>query len=404
MTVGRRILCRYHGDAYWHERLLLKQADDSGYAWAICTPDGDVYIENFGDVEIFDSVRLVPSGGGRPSGLVGPIHPFTMVPSESDRRRWTTEAAALVPALPRPAPLPVAPAGGEGGTPPVASGEAPSDASRWASHPMAKLGKAWMTMCQSTCGTLAGGVLLKDNFVGCHVSGKFGLFKLDSGGTVPGEEVLSADAHQLSVITTTVEAAKVGMAAGENWGRITGVPASAEPEPDARCLAVAKRFGTTRGRDWRSVAASCTEVEMEDWPIEGPRSSLWVVNFLPKFTDQGPESYHRWWRTICRLAMCDWGVPEHSQICRYLQLGGEWDQLDLGNLALVEAMCRRLQLIEFQYRERARESRHGGGQGGAAASSLTGLVAIGSEESDLFDGVGRMDNVVCVCLQSLWSL
>ena len=66
------------------------------------------------------------------------------------------------------------------------------------------------------------------------------------------------------------------------------------------------------------------------------------------------------------------------------------------NLAVVEAICRRLQLVEYQYRERSREGQRGGAQGGAAASSLTGLVAMGSDEADLFDGVGRLDSVVCV--------
>ena len=135
---------------------------------------------------------------------------------------------------------------------------------------------------------------------------------------------------------------------------------------------------------------------MDDWPVDGPRSTLWVLGFLAKFSGGGPEAYHRWWRSITRLTMADWGVPEHFQICRYLQLGGEWDQLDLGNLAMAEAITRRLQLIEYQYRERARESQRGGAQGGAASSAVTGLGMMGPEEADLFDGVGRIHSVVCV--------
>ncbi len=69
----------------------------------------------------------------------------------------------------------------------------------------------------------------------------------------------------------------------------------------------------------------------------------------------------------------------------------------IGNLSVIEAITRRLQLIEYQYRERAREAQRGGAQGGAASSTLTGLTVMGGEEADLFDGVGRLDSVVCVC-------
>ena len=84
-------------------------------------------------------------------------------------------------------------------------------------------------------------------------------------------------------------------------------------------------------------------------------------------------------------------------MCRYLQLAGTYDQLDLGNLAIAEAITRRMQLIEYQYTERARESQRGGMAGGTAPASVTGFAVMTSDESDLFDGVGRLDSVVCVC-------
>ena len=100
---------------------------------------------------------------------------------------------------------------------------------------------------------------------------------------------------------------------------------------------------------------------MAGWPIHGPRSVAWVCAFLARANSAGPEAYHRWWRSVCRLSVADWGVAEHQQLCRYLQLGGSYDQLDLTNLAIIEAIARRLQLIEYQYRERAKAGSHGGG-------------------------------------------
>ena len=47
-------------------------------------------------------------------------------------------------------------------------------------------------------------------------------------------------------------------------------------------------------------------------------------------------------------------------------------------------------LIEYQYRERARESLRAAVLGTGASSSLTGAAALGGEEADLFDGVGEI--------------
>ena len=78
------------------------------------------------------------------------------------------------------------------------------------------------------------------------------------------------------------------------------------------------------------------------------------------------------------------------QMMRFLHVAGSYDQLDLSNLAIIEAICRRAELIEYQYRERSREGLRASGLGTGAASSLTGAAVLGGEESDLFDGVGKV--------------
>ena len=161
------------------------------------------------------------------------------------------------------------------------------------------------------------------------------------------------------------------------------------PAPDARILDVAERHGR-RARDWIDVASHCQEIVMKDWPIEGPRSALWCVQFLDDSGRGGPEPYHKWWRTTCKLSLSDWGVAEHMQMMRFLALAGSYDQLDLSNLAVIEAICRRAELIEYQYRERAREGLRASGLGTGAAASLTGSAVLGGEEADLFDGVGKV--------------
>ena len=78
------------------------------------------------------------------------------------------------------------------------------------------------------------------------------------------------------------------------------------------------------------------------------------------------------------------------QMMRLLSVAGAYDQLDLSNLAVVEVICRRAELIEYQYRERAREGLRASGLGTGASTSLTGTSVLGGEEADLFDGVGKI--------------
>jgi hypothetical protein len=188
---------------------------------------------------------------------------------------------------------------------------------------------------------------------------------------------------------------------GEEWGPVDGdkTPKGDKPEkpkmdagplppPDARIFDIAERFGR-RGRDWCDVASQCQQIVMKDWPVDGPRSSLWCVQYLDNAGRGGPEPYHKWWRTTCRFSLSDWGVAEHMQMMRLLSVAGCYDQLDLSNLAVVEIICRRAQLIEYQYRERAREGLRASGLGTGAATTVTGAAILGGEEADLFDGVGK---------------
>ena len=75
---------------------------------------------------------------------------------------------------------------------------------------------------------------------------------------------------------------------------------------------------------------------------------------------------------------------------RFLSLAGVYDQLDMSNLAVIEAIARRAEVIEYQYRECARKGLRAAGLGSGASSSLTGAAVLGGEEADLFDGVGNI--------------
>ena len=78
------------------ERLLL--GHQGGDKWIIVTPDGDVYVEDFGSND-FDGLRVIPMTGGLPAGLVGKRFPFCTVPTTAERADWSRQGKAISDAL-----------------------------------------------------------------------------------------------------------------------------------------------------------------------------------------------------------------------------------------------------------------------------------------------------------------
>ncbi len=420
--VNRRVLCLYAGERtrLWHERLLLGKIEGPGCQWVICTPDADIYIEDF-DGEDFADVRVVPIAGGRPSGLVGTIYPFLTVPTAALRAKWTKEAKSVadahdkevaaaaaakaraennavvaVPKVARRVSVKAAPAadapeaGEQDGTvlEPGHLAEAPERA-----------GHRWYSIDLERDGPVEPGTDLTGLYSSCLVFGGRGTFVFDDGRQVLGacKKVTASEAEASRLVRAAefLEDLKKGV----KWTKEVKTPPAAEPALDARLLEVREDARGRRHRDWASGALAAEPVEIANFAVDGPRSAKWVLDFVARVSPAGAESYHRWWRTVTKLTMADWGVPEHAQLCRYLDLAVMYDQVDASNLASLEAIVRRLQLIEFQYRERSREALRGGSHAGAASSSLTGLAVMQGEEAALFDGEGKTDTSVCVCPQ-----
>ena len=85
--------------------------------------------------------------------------------------------------------------------------------------------------------------------------------------------------------------------------------------------------------------------------------------------------------------------------CRILELAGTFDQLDIPNLASLEVVARRLETIEYSYKDRTRDGERGM-PAAAAGSSLGGFNLLSFDEADLFDGSGHVGSTVC-CAPSL---
>ena len=131
-------------------------------------------------------------------------------------------------------------------------------------------------------------------------------------------------------------------------------PRSDAARGDARTLPVKYDKTGTPGRDYKEAVALCSESEIKGFIVRGPRTASWVLQFL---AEQGsPLQRHTRFKVEARLSSSDPGVSQHENLCKLLQVGLTFDQLDMSNLAMVELMCRELQMIEEKYSDRLRST------------------------------------------------
>lgn len=64
-------------------------------------------------------------------------------------------------------------------------------------------------------------------------------------------------------------------------------------------------------------------------------------------------------RTTAKLSADAWGMGEHGQLMKLVDLAGSYDQLDLTNCSWAEAAFRRAQVVEWVYNDRTRDADHG---------------------------------------------
>lgn len=115
-------------------------------------------------------------------------------------------------------------------------------------------------------------------------------------------------------------------------------------------------------RPLSEVVSEMKEVPM-GWPLVGPRTAKWCLNYLV-VESLGFENHHGRFRQLCKLDPTTWGVQEHFQMSMILRQLIQVDMIDGCNCLGVELMFRRLQTIEYAHSEKAREleSRSVGGK------------------------------------------
>jgi len=400
---GSRILVCYEGFDTYHERLLLGHVKESQY-FAL-TPDGDVYVEDYGEEnDNISSVRIMVDDTIPPDLRRARLHRFTRpVPVERlEALRAEAEMMQLLHGHQEGAP-----AGGRGhlaggrvlgGAAPALLPAAAVGAAAGAAGaldppelPLVLAGAARPAVPGGGVVALPGGALA--------AGGGLPVAKMDSfragwtwrcaevglAGRVLGEKVSEASVAdwKLDVLRPKVVV---------NWdGSPTFVELIEDTQYeewknrraplDARIMRVRTLQGK-RFREIKDAAADMAEVTFDDWPLKGPRTAGWCITFLAS-QPGGAAEHHLLWRRAANLAVTDFGVIEHEAIMECIRQAVNYDQYDLSNSASFEVLVRRAQTIEYSHMERTREGF------GSQNKPTAGFGGLTYEEQEAFAGTAR---------------
>ena len=378
---GKYCLVQYAGERKWHERYILSTTTPSsdlrsiGYC-VVATPDGDIYGEslaapNVQGLAILTDDRAAPPGLARRNiyrfedGNIGHAPDATEVTHM--RGAALQEQADLQKEINDHGVAAAAP-------PVVASTSAPT-APTAPTGPVLAPAAGFVWVVAATEGVRARGSLVPVNqVVGGYQAGTKGVAGLADGSVIFAELI---PAHELQAYATALTTPSTAAVVPPPGGGAIGVGMA----DDARTLAV--RYGTDgkRRREVRDGVELASESPWGDWPIKGPRTAKWVGQYFVT-NGGGPLTMHNTWKVNCKLQPSDNGVLEHEALCKMLELAIEYDQLNIGELASIELACRRLQMIQYRWRER-----------------ILGSVSSGTvdDESHFFLGVDPTRGNLCIC-------
>lgn len=378
---GKYCLVQYSGERKWHERFILSTTTPSsdlrsiGYC-VVATPDGDIYGEslaapNVQGLALLGEDRAAPPGLARRNiyrfedGNIGHAPDATEIAhmrgaalqEQADLQKEIDDhgVGVAAPHVVASTPAPTA------ATAPIGPVLAPA------------AGFVWVVA--ATEGVRARGSLVPLNqVVGGYQAGTKGVAGLADGSVIFAELI---PAHELQAYATAVTTPPTATVVPPPGGGAIGVGMA----DDARTLAV--RYGTDgkRRREVRDGVELASESPWGDWPIKGPRTARWVGQYFVT-NGGGPLTMHNTWKVNCKLQPSDNGVLEHEALCKMLELAIEYDQLNIGELASIELACRRLQMIQYRWRER-----------------ILGSVSSGTvdDESHFFLGVDPTRGNLCIC-------
>ena len=149
---------------------------------------------------------------------------------------------------------------------------------------------------------------------------------------------------------------------------------------DARVLSVERDPSGERWRNFKDTVSELTVHQWSGFPVQGPRTALWCLRFIMQHSIH-PTAHHTRWLQMTGVLNNDSGAQEHEMAMRVLEYAVCYDQLQAAELAAIELVARRAQLIELKYRDKV----IGGGMGGTV-----------DEDSFLYMGTGRTRGLLMI--------
>ena len=387
------------GPALWHQRLILGSLrGSSADKVLIMTPDYDVYLEDYNlnaNVDVL-TVRRSAVRWPPPAGVPrGAVYRFAREPNAVQMAQAQAEAVTeanrefLEEAAANGRPV-VLPAGGAlEALPAVGAGGVVAQAAGAVAGAVAGGGAVAVPAAAGVGAAVAGGAATAQKWVVAESSAKR---TRGDDVTLDGTETLSG---RRGLKTEQGEEYFIYDLAGDDLNEFKGAEAFA----DARLLAVETDARGRKRRAWREVVSAMSQVAFTDWPVPGPRTMAWCAHYLDR-RGGGPLDHHQWWKSVHGLRADSWGVVEHETALRSLEHAGCYDNVDVSNVAALEVVVRRVQLIEYAYAER-RGVPKGKGKGKANEYDSTADRAGLIEESAVFSGIHRENGEMMVAPELL---
>ena len=373
---GQCYLVRYNvgGPPVYHERLCLADGPAGGNDVIVFTPDGDAYAES---ARVSHDIAEVHHIHGLSSPAFG-------VPEGQTYRFWALPAAHVllqhqadactaaglgVPAGGLDVVLgPYNPVNGVAGVLPLRAAAVPA-----AVPPVPAVGAV---------GGLPGGVAA----LAAAVGGPGAAAAAPVVPAAPGVGVgLGAPAGGPPIGGAGGAPGGVGLVAAALAGAGAAAVGAAAPAAavDARTLPVLYDMRGLRFRSFNSAMEQVSQDPWPDWPVKGPRTVLWCLQFMAA-NGGSPTAWHSKWQAEQKLDAAHPNVISHDTCARALESMCCYDQVNPANLAAAELIARHLQLCEEREKDRKQKEQKG------KTDDLT-------LDSHLFLGGGSSNSRLCIC-------
>lgn len=284
------------GDQTWHTRILL--AHVVAGEWVIVTPDGDLYIEDFGpNNPDIDAWRHYDPAVGPPFGIdPAHIYAFHPMPDHVTLQRLIAEGGVH------------------------------------AAHERLRRGLGVGAPGAAVGGAVAGGG---------GVGAGDGAVVLANGGAGAAIPAQGAGGNVNMPVVNQLNPGGAAPAA-------VAAPMDQDTD-DARTLTISRNSEGVRFKEFRAATQECRAVEFIDWPIAGPRT---VKHVITEMLNHGgsPSGHHQAWRVACKFQPSDAPAQEHEAWCKVLESMLVYDQLDVTNLSSAELVVRAIQRIEERHK------------------------------------------------------